>query len=75
MEWRGEGPECVLHEQKVEEKGCRGEFHGEQIGDDHGGDGRCSRRSGLGARLWGKERIGGGRPVEVAGESRTEVAA
>ena len=45
------------------------------VGVGHGGDGRCSGRRGLGARLWVKERIGGGVPVEAAGESRTEVAA
>ena len=45
------------------------------VGVGHGGDGRCSGRRGLGARLWVKERIGGGVPVEAAGESRTEVVA
>ena len=45
------------------------------VGVGHGGNRRCSGRRGLGARLWVKERIGGGVPVEAAGESRTEVAA
>jgi len=45
------------------------------LGDGHGGDGRCSRHRGLRVRLWVKERIGGGVPVEAAGESRIEVAA